>query len=177
MGKTVVIYQSKYGSSKKYAEWLSREIHADLFQRSDITLDKIKEYDAVIYGAGIYARGLAGFSMIKKNYNQLKDKNIMVFAVGASPREDGTVPAIKKVNFPDEMKDIPCFYLRGAFCEDKMNMGDKLLIKMLKKMVGKKDPSKYESWERALMESVGKPSDWTSEENLKPLIEYINSKM
>jgi menaquinone-dependent protoporphyrinogen IX oxidase len=176
MGKTAVIYQSKYGSSKKYAEWLSEEIHADLFKKSEITLDKIKEYDTVIYGAGIYASGIAGFSLIKKNYSMLKDKNLVIFAVGASPQEEGTVPAIKKVNFTEEMKDVPCFYLRGAFDEDKMNMGDRMLIKMLKKMVGKKDPSKYENWEKALMESIGKPADWTSKENLMPLIDYINKK-
>lgn len=174
MGKAVVIYQSKYGSTKKYAEWLSDEIHADLYARSDISINKIKEYDMVIYGGGIYAKGIAGFSLIKKNYSQLKDKNIIVFAVGASPQEEATVPAIKENNFSDEMKDIPCFYLRGAFDESIMKMGDKVLIKMLKKMVGKKDPSQYENWEKALMESIGKPGDWTSKENLKPVIRYIN---
>lgn len=47
---------------------------------------------------------------------------------------------------------------------------------MLKKVVLKKDPSKYEPWEEALVEAIGSECDWTSKENINPIIEFIEAK-
>lgn len=45
---------------------------------------------------------------------------------------------------------------------------------MLQKAVAKKDPSKYEPWEEALMCAVGKDCDWTDKSYLTPLVELID---
>ena len=88
----------------------------------------------------------------------------------------GLIFEIKGNNFPDEMKYIPCFYLRGAFDESKIKSRDKILMQLLKKFIGKKDDSDYEEWEKAFIESTRKSEDWTCKESLKPIIEYINLK-
>jgi len=41
----------------------------------------------------------------------------------------------------------------------------------------KKDPNNYEPWEAALMQAIGSNFDWTNKENLKPLIEFIQTKL
>ncbi len=50
--KIVVIYKSKYGSSKKYAQWIAEEVNGDLFNSSNIKEEKLKEYDIIVYGGG-----------------------------------------------------------------------------------------------------------------------------
>ena len=176
MGCTAIIYQSKYGSTEKYAKWLCEEIGGDLYKKSEISISDLKKYDTIIYGGGLYITGIAGFSFIKNNYKHLEDKNIIVFAVGASPFDTGLIFEIKGNNFPDEMKYIPFFYLRGAFDESKIKSRDKILMQLLKKFIGKKDDSDYEEWEKAFIESTRKSEDWTCKESLKPIIEYINLK-
>lgn len=54
------------------------------------------------------------------------------------------------------MKNVPTFYGRGAWDEEKMTFKDRTLCKMLQKAILKKDPNTYEPWMKALMSAVGK---------------------
>jgi menaquinone-dependent protoporphyrinogen IX oxidase len=176
VAKVVVLYQSKYGATKKYAQWLSEELSCDLMETKEANIEKVMEYETIILGGGIYASGIAGISFIKKNYRKLKEKKIAVFAVGASPYNEKAMVALKEHNFKDEIKEVPCFYCRGAWNEEKMYLRDKILCNMLKKAVAKKDPSRYEPWEEALMQAIGSQCDWTKKEYLKPIIEFAQAE-
>lgn len=173
MGRTAIIYQSKYGSTEKYAKWICEEIGGDLYKKSNISISALKKYDTIIYGGGLYVRGISGFSFIKNNYKYLEGKNLIIFAVGASPFDTGMIFDIKSNNFPDEMKYIPCFYLRGAFDESKMKYADKFIIQILKKILFRKDKSSYEEWEKAFIESTDKSGDWTCKESISQILNYI----
>lgn len=174
MEKTVIIYKSKYGSTEKYAKWLNEEIGGDLYKKSQVSVNKLKKYDTIIYGGGLYAKLIAGFSFIKNNYKYLEDKRIIIFVVGASPFDTGIIFEIKSNNFPDNMKNIPCFYLRGAFYKDKIKSFDKLIIKILNKLLFKAEEIECEEWEKAFIESTCKSGDWICKEDIKPIVNYIN---
>ncbi|SDK11600.1 flavodoxin domain-containing protein [Natronincola ferrireducens] len=176
MSSTIVIYQSKYGATKKYAEWLVEELSCDLIETKKATIQQIEKYDTVILGGGIYATGIAGISFLKKHQERLKGKKIIVFAVGASPYDKKAMAVLKERNFKTGLAHIPCFYCRGAWNEEIMSWKDRTLCNMLKKVVEKKDPATYEPWEAALMEAIGSKCDWTKKENLKPIIEFIQAK-
>lgn len=60
MSKIAVVYKSKYGSSKKYAEWIADELKAELFEHSKIKKDDLLKYDTIIYGGGLYAGSISG---------------------------------------------------------------------------------------------------------------------
>ena len=175
MNDLIVLYQSKYGATKKYAEWLSYELSCELVETKNARINDIEKYNTVILGGGIYASGIAGLSFIKKHYKKLMDKKLVVYAVGASPYDEKAMIALKAHNFKNDIADIPCFYCRGAWNEEIMTLKDKTLCKMLKTVVGKKDPPAYEPWESALMEAIGSNADWTDKENLKPILEYIRT--
>ena len=173
MKDVIILYQSKYGATKKYAEWLSNELDCELTETKNAKIDEIEKYDTIILGGGIYASGIAGLSFIRRNYTRLKVKQLVVFAVGASPYDEAAVIALKAHNFKNDITDAPCFYCRGAWNESAMTFKDKTLCNMLKMAVSKKDPSAYEPWEAALMEAIGSNSDWTDRVNLTPILEYL----
>lgn len=175
MNKIVILYQSKYGSAKKYAEWLSEELSCDIVNTKHAQIAKIQQYDTVILGGGIYAGGIAGLSFIKKHYDKLKDKKIIVFAVGASPYDEKSMKELRERHFKGELEKLPCFYCRGAWNEEIMSLTDRMLCGMLKKAVSKKDPANYEPWEAALIQAMGTNCDWTSKENLAPIIEIVRN--
>lgn len=56
-----------------------------------------------------------------------------------------------------------------------MTFKDRMLCKMLQKVISKKDPTTYEPWEKALMSAVGKECDWTDKKYLSSLIKFISS--
>ncbi|MGI6331281.1 MAG: flavodoxin domain-containing protein [Zhaonellaceae bacterium] len=60
MKSCVVLYQSKYGTTKKYAEWLAEELSCDLIETKKATIEQIEKYKTIILGGGIYASGIAG---------------------------------------------------------------------------------------------------------------------
>ena len=174
MEKGIIIYKSKYGTTKKYAEWLAKETQYDIVDITKTNIKLISNYSNIILCGAIYASGINGLSFLKKNFNFLKDKNIAIFCVGASPYDEKMFNEIKSHNLKDLLENIPVFYGRGAWDEAKMNFIDRKLCTILQKVIINKDPSTYEQWETALVETIGKTCDWTDKKYLLPLIETIN---
>jgi menaquinone-dependent protoporphyrinogen IX oxidase len=173
MSKGIILYQSKYGATKKYVDWLVEETGYECIETKTAKALNLQNYDVIILGGGVYASGIAGLQFLKKNICNLTDKKIVVFAVGASPYDEEAIMQIRNMHFKDTLSNIPLFYCRGAWDEEKMKFVDKTLCKMLKKAVAKQNPDEYEPWQKALMCAVGKKCDWTDKAYLEDLIKYI----
>ncbi len=169
----VILYQSKYGATKRYADWLSEETGFKCVETRKADINEIITYDTIILGGAIYASGIAGLSFLKKNIKKLAGKKIVVFCCGASPYEEKAVQQIREHNMKGDLSDIPLFYCRGAWNLDAMSFKDRTLCKLLRKSVEKKDPSEYELWEKALMEAGDDKCDWTDKKYLDPILECI----
>ena len=111
MMKTVVIYKSKTGFTKKYAEWIAEKLSADIFNAAKVNINMLNKYDAIIYGGSLYAVGIIGVNLITKNINKLKDKKIVVFATGASPLRDEVVSEVINKNFTTEQQKYIKFFI------------------------------------------------------------------
>lgn len=173
--KGIVLYQSKYGATKKYVDWIVETTGFDFIETKSAKINDILQYDFIILAGGIYASGIAGLSFLKKNISVLKEKKVAVFCVGASPYEKEAFNEVYQHNFKDQLKGIPCFYGRGAWDENSMTFADRTLCKMLHKAVSKKDPTDYEIWEKALMCAVGQKCDWTEKAYLKSILVWIDA--
>lgn len=172
--KTVIIYKTKYGSAKQYAEWLAEELKADLFDCSRFAPEMFKDYDNIIYGGSLYAVGILGISLIKKNFDKIKDKNVIVFSVGASPAHEKAMNDIRNKNFSDEMKDkVKYFHLRGGFNFDKLNWIHKFMMWMMRKMIERKAPEEWSEDEKGLIDSFSHPTDFKKKENIRPIVECV----
>lgn len=169
--KGIVVYKSKYGSTKKYAEWIAEDTGFDCVEAGKANAKTIAEYDTVIFGGGLYASGIAGLSFLKKNLSSMNGKKVIAFCCGASPYEESYFKEMKDYNMKDQLADIPLFYCRGACSMDGMSFKDKTLCKMVRKSLEKKDPKDYAVWEAALVEAVDTGKDWTDKEYIKPIIE------
>ena len=170
----VILYQSKYGASKRYADWLSEETGFQCIETRKSDINEIVTYDTIILGGGLYASGIAGLSFLKKNISKLTGKKIIVFCCGASPYEENAFQQIKEHNLKDNLADISLFYCRGAWDMDAMSFKDRTLCNLLRKSVAKKNPADYEIWEKALMAAGDHKCDWTDKKCIEPIIECIN---
>lgn len=74
MGKGIIVYQSKYGATKKYAEWLREATGFDMAETPKADGRTIEQYDRIILCGGIYASGIAGISFFRKNKRTLEGK-------------------------------------------------------------------------------------------------------
>lgn len=173
MRDILVVYKSKYGATEKYAEMLKEAFECDVVEAGKFNRAMLTGRRCIILAGGIYAGGIAGIDILRKNISQLKGKKVAVFCVGASPFDEKAVEEVRTRNMKGDLQNIPLFYGRGAWDESKMSFKDRTMCKMMQKMVAKKSPSEYEPWMTALMSAMGESCDWTDEKYLKPLIEYV----
>ena len=171
--KGLILYTSKYGATKRYAEWIAEETGFDCMETKSARIDDVKQYDTIILGGGIYASGIAGLSFLKKNIGQLTSKKIVLFCDGASPYEETAFQQIVEHNLKGPLAGLPCFYCRGAWDMDAMSFTDRNLCKMLQKAVAKKKPEDCEIWEKALMEAGNTKHDWTDRSYIEPILEAV----
>lgn len=174
MSRILVLYRSKYGSTKKYADMLKEELACDVFEIGNFPFHQAEHYDFIIAAGGIYAGGISVMKDIRRNQRFLSDKNVVIFAVGASPFYPKTFEELKKQNLKDLSFSVTMFYGRGAYDESVMNFKDRTLCRMLKKSLQKSKPETLEPWMEAFLEADGKSCDWTDRAYLEPLFDYLN---
>ena len=73
--KGIIIYKSKYGSTKKYAEWLKEATGFEMVEADKAKIDEVAQCDTIIFGGGIYAGGIAGVNFLKKNIAKLDESS------------------------------------------------------------------------------------------------------
>jgi len=172
--KIVVVYKSISGFTKKYAEWIAKELEAESFSIEKIDIGTLLKYDLIIYGGCLHAIGINGVKMIKNNLNKLKDKNIIVFTTGASPQRENTISKVRDSNFSaEEQKQIQFYYFRGGFDFNKLDLPNKILMTLMNwkiKLTRHKTPDA-----KGMLAAFAKPMDFTRKENIIELLEYARS--
>lgn len=167
--KTVVLYRSKSGFTKKYAEWLAEELNCKLLAAEQIKVSDLSVYDTIIYGGGVYASTINGVKMITGNLDQLKGKKIIVFAVGSSPVKEDNTQQLINTNIPENQRDqIKFYYLRGGFDYTKLSRFNKFAMNLLKPMLKKKNADDDQN---NLLAAFDQPQDFTDKKNLTPILE------
>ena len=88
--QVLVTYQSKTGFTKKYAEWISEEIKCENQEIKKVNKEDIEKYDLIIHGGWIMGGKIMGLDKIMK----LNPKQLIVFGVGYTPKEDVDIKKI-----------------------------------------------------------------------------------
>ncbi|MFL0269086.1 flavodoxin domain-containing protein [Candidatus Clostridium radicumherbarum] len=172
--KAVVIYKSSTGFTKKYAEWIAKDLSADIFDASKVTANMMDTYDTIIFGGSLHAVGIRGIKLITQNLHKLKDKKIVVFATGATPSREAAIDEVMDKNFTKEQqRSIRFFYLRGGFDYSKLNSFDKFLMSLLKWKIKKKKKEELTNDEIGMLAVYNKPVDFTNRDKIKELISYV----
>jgi menaquinone-dependent protoporphyrinogen IX oxidase len=168
----VVIYRSGTGFTKNYATWLAQELKCDLRTGKETKAADLLQYDTIIYGGGLYATGINGVKLITKNYEKLKNKKLIIFAVGASPIREATTEELRKANIPAAMLDnVKFFYLRGGFDYNRLSPLFKLLM-TLKRLQVKSMQEKLAD-AKGFLASYKVPLDFTNRKNIKPILQCV----
>lgn len=180
MSKIAVIYKSKYGFTKKYAEWISQTLGADLLVASKVKVDELQKYTTIIYGGGLYAGSVSGISIITKNFDALKDKNIYLFTVGSSDVQDNANieyirAALNNVLTPDMQNAIKIYHFRGGLDYTKMSFIHRAMMGMMIKMLSKKPDSELSNDQKQMIQMHGKNVDFFDKDSICDMIQDINN--
>ena len=140
MKKIIVLYRSKTGFSKRYAEWIAEDLACECRPIKGIKLDDLKEYRLVIYGAGVYAGMIAGLGKIKNWMEKLPEKTWIVFATGTTPHKEGYEELLFKTNFrKGESRPAHFYYFLSGINYEKMGFLNRVLMKFFSGLAAKKN--------------------------------------
>lgn len=168
----IIIYKSKYGASKKYAEWISEETSFKIKESSKVSKQDFANYDTIIFGSGIYMSKLSISYFIEKNNKYLVGKKLIVFGVGSCPFDEENIKTIINGSF-NKFKGIPFFYCRGIIHVNNMKFIDKTLCKMLQTALSTKPPKERTLLEDTIATSGLELNDWTDKKYIRPIISKI----
>ena len=155
--RTIVLYTSKYGAAETYARWIAEALGCRAVPLDKFSKKELQGYDTVIYGGGVQAGGIRGLEQFTKwikgdlKLRQMAkrgtiseaeaaeigafDRQYYIFAVGISLDSEGNRLQLRDINFDkDWLRDLPCFFLPGAFDPAKLAGVDKAIIKVATKM-------------------------------------------
>ena len=171
--ETIVIYKSKYGSTKAYAQWIAEELSCEAVDASKVKIDDLYKYDTIIYGGGLYAEVIAGVSLITKNIEKLTDKKIIVYTTGLTPPEyrEYYDKLVVDKNFKNGIfSNVKMFNYPGKMVVSELSLVHRGAIKTLKKIMSdKKEPTEME---KLLINLCDLDGDFTDKKLIKELIEY-----
>lgn len=178
MRKTIVLYNSKTGFTKKYAEWISSELSSEISEQRNFSPERIKDFDNIIFGGSLYATGISGLKKFFKGLNELEGKKIIVFATGLSVKSEEVRTEVMKANFKSAYeKQSEFFYFRGGFDFQNLPAFDKILMQMKKSMIERKAKKGTEltSDEKGMLAVYDHAVDYTNQRNIQGLLGYVRS--
>jgi len=160
----IIYYTTKYGSTEEYAKWLSEDVG---FEFKNIkTSPKIGSERVLVIGSSLMMGKVTAAGWIKKNWDKMKDKQLIFFSVGGSKigskeREDIIIRSLPE----DVLKRMMIFHLPGRIDHKKLNF---LMSRMIKSF------AKNEKDEVEKRRAIEGYND-VKRENLTPIVTYIKN--
>lgn len=170
--KTIVIYNSQTGFTKRYAKWLAEAAKADCIELTAAKKKDLTAYDAIIFGSWACAGSISKIRWFKGNIDKWSDKMLIVFCVGASPIDNPEIEAALNQTFNEsERKKVKAFYCPGGFNYEKMSVPSKLMMKMfLKTLNAKKDKTEEE---QTMIKMISSSYDISDKRYIEPILQCL----
>lgn len=171
--KILVTYKSKTEFTRKYAEMIAKEADACLMDFKELSVEKMSEFDVVVYGGGLYAGMINGLKKAKVMFEKSSAAKFIVFATGGTPNKaTKEIAEVWKNNLSaEELQAMPHFYMQGGICYEKMSLLNRTIMKMMSKILDKK--KNKDSEEEGFAQAIKNSYDITSKEYAEPLIRCL----
>lgn len=125
----IIIYQSTYGSTKQYAEWIRDETGFRVFESRDKSIPW--DADTIVIGCPLIAFKPTLASWIARRWDKLKGKRVFLFTTsGADPAKRPVREMVEKA-LPDNVKrGVRIFPVAGRLDFTKLNGAHRLMIRL-----------------------------------------------
>jgi flavodoxin len=175
--KKIIVYGSKYGTTKRYAIELSNKTGIKV-----ISYDKSKDlstYDTIVYLGGLYAGGVLGLSKTIKLLPENSKQTVIIVTVGLADTKDSVntdkIKSSIRKQIPKDIYDkAKKFHLRGGIDYQKLNLKHKIMMKLLYNKVKKIPLEKQTAETKAMIDTYNQKVDFVDFNSLKDIIEILS---
>lgn len=172
--KQIIIYGSRYGSAKRYAEKLAELTGIEAVAHSNAK--SIGSFDRVIYLGAIYAGSVLGLKSSTKKMTEKQE--LIVVSVGltdtADPSNIGNIRSTIKSQIPAHLyNESRIFHLRGAIDHNQLGFFYRLLMRMIHSKASKTPAEELDATAKAVLETYGKRVDYVDFNKLQTILDII----
>lgn len=176
MKDAIIIFGSCYGTTKQYAEALSRKTGIEA--RSYEKAGDLNRYKTIVYMGGLYAGGVQGMKKTLGKLTDTFDKKLLIVTVGlADPTAQDNVDHIrskmKEQLSKEAFENAHIFHLRGGIDYSRLSLKHKMMMSMVYKKAVKLPEEKKDSEVRAMIETYNKEVSFFDETSLDPIIQDL----
>ncbi|MFI3210593.1 MAG: flavodoxin domain-containing protein [Peptostreptococcaceae bacterium] len=160
---TLMLYTTKYNTTKLYSGWIALKIDADLYEIDDFDTSDFKLYDTIILGLPVYMDKIKKLEFLIQNIDKLENKRVILFTVGAKKN---------KYIYVDNLERVEKYHFRGKLNFSELSIKDKILITSLKQRMISKDILLDE--EREFLDFIKKENDFVEKKKVEEFLENFN---
>ncbi len=137
--RTLILYTSATGGTKKYAEDIATGVQGDVFPLKKYKWKDIDDYDTVVYGGWVMGNKIQGIDDFLSHFDEMEKKNVLIFASGMNFPTSESRDSLISTNVLD-IYHVRFYQLRGSFDYSKLRFPYSLLIKTSLRQM-KNDPN------------------------------------
>ena len=172
----IIIYGSKYGTTKQYAKELSKKTNIKAEGYEDIKT--INEYETIIYIGALYAGGVLGMAKTFKKISNCKNKKIIIATVGLSDHMDeeniNNIENNMKRQLSNEIyKKASIYHLRGGIDYSKLNFLHKTMMRILYEKAKSLPEEKKTTEDKLMIQSLLQKVNFVDFSSLENIIDEI----
>lgn len=169
----IVLYKSKYGASRRYAQLLAAELSCEA-REVGAHSELAENCNWAIFVGGVYAGTVAGLRAFERAVRGHAARPV-VLCVGASPADGGEVERLGVRVRRGALADAAVFYARGAWDEQAMTLRDRVMCGLLRRAAAGRGADSCEPWLRELLSSSVRRNDWFDRGYILPLLECVRA--
>ena len=177
--KSVILYGSRYGSARRYAQELSKQ--TDIPAVSYQEAPPLSKLETIVYIGALYAGGVLGLTKTLRRQSFGEHQRLVIVTVGlADPdilqNRENIRNALQK-QIPAQLYGrAAVFHLRGAIDYQALSLGHRTMMALLHRSLQKKPAEEWSEEDKALMETYGKQADFVDFASLRPIINEMQKK-
>lgn len=173
----IVTYGSRYGTAKRYADWIGAALDAPSVRSSDVKREALAAADVVIHVAAVYAGAFSGLKSLIRNADVLEGTPLSIVTVGlADPDSTENRAYLLERLFaalPDSLQGARVFHLHGAIDYSRLTPLHRFMMAFANRSARDKEPSDRTDEERIIVETYGDVVNFADEESIEPILEHV----
>ena len=183
MDRSIVIYTSKRGSTRQYAEWIAEDLGCRAVPLDDALKEGVDlhDYDCVIYGGWIRGSGIVDFDKFAKLLDGDIMKRLIVYGTGLADETAENYAqvwgySIGKIDPKNENGAI-MYILGGRYDPEEVTGMDRFLMKIMRRVLlsGSTPDAKMQA--DRIRERIDNGVDMVSRDNIASLVKDARKKI
>lgn len=178
MAKSIVIYTSKRGSTRQYAEWIAENLGCKCVTLNEVKFEDMLDYDVIVYGGWLRGSGIVGFDKFKDLVVGIENR-VILYVTGISEYNPANYMQICEINF-DSMEDaalMQMYFCPGRYDIKAVRGLDKLMMMFAKGVLKGGKTIEGASDADKMIAAIEKGIDKMDIRYIDPIIRSANKKM